>query len=45
MGLEEYFEFERRSMDRHEYLNGRVHAIAGGMQAHSTITLNVGTES
>ena len=44
MALEEYFELERNSVDRHEYLNGRVFAIAGGTEPHSKISLNIGRE-
>ncbi len=42
--LEEYFELERKSVERHEYWNGKVYAMAGGTEAHSTISLNVGSE-
>ena len=39
--LEEYFEQERTALDRHEYLNGEVFAMAGGTEPHSTITTNI----
>jgi Uma2 family endonuclease len=42
--LEDYFEQERTALDRHEYLNGEIFAMAGGTAAHSIITLNVGGE-
>jgi Uma2 family endonuclease len=44
MTLEEYFELERKSVDRHEYLNGHVIAMAGGTKAHSIISLNIGAD-
>lgn len=39
--LEEYFEQERTALDRHEYLNGEIFAMAGGTQAHSIIIVNL----
>ena len=42
--LEEYFEQERTALDRHEYLNGEVFAMAGGSAAHSIIITNVLSE-
>ena len=41
ISLKEYFELERASVDRHEYLNGQVFAMAGGTAAHSIISLNI----
>ena len=42
--LEEYFEQERTALERHEYLNGEIFAMPGGTEAHSIITLNIGSE-
>jgi Uma2 family endonuclease len=45
--LEEYFEIERTSLEKHEYRNGEVVSInqaigmAGGAIEHSQITVNV----
>lgn len=37
--VEEYFQQERTALDRHEYLNGEVSAMAGCTPAHSIILL------
>ena len=42
--LEEYFEQERTALDRHEYLNGEVFAMAGGTESHATISNNIAGE-
>ena len=42
--LEEYLEQERTALDRHEYLNGKIFAMAGGTPAHATITSNISGE-
>ena len=42
--LDEYFEQERTALERHEYLNGEVFAMAGGTVAHSIICMNVSGE-
>ncbi len=39
----EYLERERRSLDKHEFLNGEVFAIAGAKRAHRRITGNIYT--
>ena len=39
--LEEYFEQECTALDRHEYLNREIFAMAGGTQAHSIIIVNL----
>ena len=39
--VEEYLQQERTALDRHEYLNGEVFAMAGGTTAHSTISTNL----
>jgi Uma2 family endonuclease len=44
MTLEEYFKQELTALDRHEYLNGEIFAMAGGTAAHSTIIINILSE-
>jgi Uma2 family endonuclease len=39
--IEEYFEQERTALDRHEYLNGEIFAMAGGTTAHSILCTNL----
>jgi len=39
---EEYFEFERTSLGRWEYVNGEIRAMSGGTANHSTIAMNIG---
>lgn len=43
MTEEEYLEFERQSEERHEYVNGRVYAMAGAKWNHIRITGNTHT--
>ena len=38
---DEYFEFERCSMGRWEYVNGEIRAMSGGTADHSSISSNV----
>ena len=38
---DEYFEFERCSLGRWEYVNGEIRAMSGGTANHSTISSNV----
>ncbi|MEW6211846.1 MAG: Uma2 family endonuclease, partial [Acidobacteriota bacterium] len=38
---EEYLAFERASETRHEYLDGRIYAMAGESPEHSVINANV----
>jgi Uma2 family endonuclease len=38
--VEEYLQQERTALDRHEYLNGEIFAMAGGTPAHSMIISN-----
>jgi Uma2 family endonuclease len=38
----EYLALERRSEVKHEYVNGRVYAMAGGTVEHGRLALNVG---
>ncbi len=40
---EEYLRRERESATKHEYLSGRIYAMAGGSPAHSVIGTNVAT--
>src|SRR5579862_2216459 len=40
--VEQYLEMERSSNVRHEFIGGRVYAMAGGDQNHSRIGINVG---
>lgn len=39
--VEQYFEMERTSPVRHEYIDGEVYALAGGTRAHSRLTANL----
>ena len=38
----EYFEFERTSFGRWEYVNGEIRLMAGGKDDHNTIAMNIG---
>ena len=38
---DEYFEFERRSFGRWEYVGGEIRAMSGGTANHSTIAVNI----
>ena len=38
----EYFEFERTSVGRWEYVNGEIRAMSGGTLDHSAISMNIG---
>lgn len=38
---EEYFIWEEQQLERHELIDGRVHAMTGGTQNHSAIKLNI----
>jgi Uma2 family endonuclease len=40
---EEYLAAERRAKVKSEYLSGQVYAMAGGSEAHNTVTVNVTT--
>lgn len=42
MTPDEYFAFEEAALERHEFWNGKVVTMAGGMHNHSIIILNVG---
>jgi Uma2 family endonuclease len=37
---EEYFAWEERQLERHEYMNGEVYAMSGGTVTHSQIASN-----
>lgn len=37
----EYFEFERRSFGRREYVNGEIRVLSGGTANHSAIAVNL----
>lgn len=41
MTIEEYIEFDKNSMERYEYFDGEVFAMAGGSPEHSRISTNV----
>jgi len=41
VSVEEYLEGERRSEIRHEYVGGRVYAMAGSSDDHNRIVLNI----
>ena len=40
MTAEEYFAWEETQLDRHDYYNGEIFAMAGGTLAHNTVCLN-----
>jgi len=40
---EDYLELERNSPIKHEYIDGYVYAMAGALDAHVTISLNIAT--
>ena len=40
---EEYFAWEEQQSERHELIDGRVYAMSGGTQNHSSIQLNIGS--
>ncbi|MBS1811580.1 MAG: Uma2 family endonuclease [Acidobacteria bacterium] len=41
---EEYLAMERESLERHEYIDGEIYAMAGESLAHGFITINLGAE-
>lgn len=41
---EEYLALERESLERHEYIDGRIYAMAGETDPHSIITINLAAE-
>ena len=42
--VEEYLAGERQTLDKHEYINGEIVAMAGATRAHNLIGLNAATE-
>ncbi|MEW6207949.1 MAG: Uma2 family endonuclease [Acidobacteriota bacterium] len=42
--IEEYLRLERASEERHEYIDGRIYAMAGESLAHSRICINLAAE-
>lgn len=42
--VEEYLAFERAAEEKHEYIDGRIIAMAGGNRKHNLITANVAAE-
>ncbi len=42
--VEEYLVFEREALDKHEYIDGQIIAMAGASREHNLIGANVGTE-
>lgn len=40
--LEEYLHLEEYSNVKHEYLDGAIHAMAGGSPEHGAITMRIG---
>lgn len=40
----QYLEAERRSAERHEYVNGQIYAMVGASRAHNCITLDAAAE-
>lgn len=43
LSVADYLAAEERSVIRHEYIGGRLYAMAGSKAAHATITLNIAT--
>ncbi len=41
MSVEEYLQFEESSLERHEYVDGRIFGMAGATAAHNWISLNI----
>jgi Uma2 family endonuclease len=41
LGLAEYLALERRSSDRHEFVDGQIYAMAGASYAHNRIVANL----
>lgn len=45
ISIEEYFQREEASEAKHDYIDGRIYAMAGGSPEHSLIAMNVGSEA
>lgn len=41
LSVEDYLAIEEMSLDRHEYVSGRMHALAGATKQHNTIAGNI----
>ena len=41
--VDEYFQLEERSVEKHEYYDGEIFCMSGGTSEHSAITINVTT--
>ena len=41
MSIDEYFAFEDASAEKHEYVDGQVHAMSGATREHSRIATNI----
>lgn len=44
MSVPDYLEFEEKSKQRHEYMDGEVHSMDGASRRHSKIASNIGGE-
>lgn len=44
MSPSQYLEVEQRSPIRHEYIGGRIHAMAGGTREHASLIFNLARE-
>lgn len=42
--IEEYLEMEERSQEKHEYYNGKIIKMAGGLPIHNQIAMHIGAE-
>ena len=38
---QEYWNYEEKSLVKHEFINGQLYAMAGGTEAHADICLNI----
>jgi Uma2 family endonuclease len=41
MTKEAYLEFEEKSTEKHEFVHGQIFAMAGGLEPHNTISVNL----
>ncbi len=39
--VDQYLTFERSALDRHEYLDGEIFAMAGESNAHGGVSMNL----
>jgi Uma2 family endonuclease len=42
--VEEYLEMEERSLEKHEYYNGKIIKMSGGKPVHNQIAMHIGAE-